>query len=120
MVHSLSNTGADPEFSNRGGAKDYNCKAHIPSAEREVPYGRGPGSSRVLDALSCYPSRMVKHSDTNLTLKKHSRSKFRGGGGGHAPVAPLPGSATAIELLPWNTKKYMQQGIDNSSFHHRF
>ena len=40
-----------------------------------------PGSSRVLDALSCNLSLILpgKHSDTKLKRKeKHSRSKFRG------------------------------------------
>ena len=35
--------GADPEFSNRGGAKDYVHATHIPTAKLKVPYGRGPG-----------------------------------------------------------------------------
>ena len=35
-------TGADPGFSNRGGAKDYVHAAHIPTAKCEVLYGRGP------------------------------------------------------------------------------
>ena len=37
--------GADPGFSNRGGAKDYVHihVVHVQSAKREVPYGQGPG-----------------------------------------------------------------------------
>ena len=48
--------GADPGFSNRGGAKDYAQAAHISRTKREVPHGQGPGPSRILDALPCYLS----------------------------------------------------------------
>ena len=53
------------------------------STKREVHYSlrpaQGPGSSRILDALSCYLSLILKPSITKLDLKKHSQSKFRGG-----------------------------------------
>ena len=48
--------------------------AHIPSVKRKVPYDRGPagpGSSGVLDAVSCYLSLSLKHSDTKLDIKKN-------------------------------------------------
>ena len=41
-------------FSNRAGARDYDHIVDIPIVKLEVPYGtplKGPGSSRVLDAL---------------------------------------------------------------------
>ena len=38
-------TWPDPGFIDRGGAKDYAHATRIPSAEHEVPYGRGPGSA---------------------------------------------------------------------------
>ena len=41
FVLGLTDAGADPGFSDKGGAK-----------EHKVPYGRGAGGSRVLDALS--------------------------------------------------------------------
>ena len=82
-----NNPGADPGFSNRGGAKDYMHASHITSVNPEVLYGRAPGSSRVLDALSCYLCHILKHSDSKTGFKKHSRSKFRGGA--HLLTAPL-------------------------------
>ena len=60
-------TGADPGFSNRGGAKDYVHAEHIPSAKCEVQSPlKGPGSSRVLDTLSCYLSPILTHSGIKL------------------------------------------------------
>ena len=67
--------------------------AHIP--RREVPYSRVLGAPlraldalayRVLDALSCYLSLILKHSDTKLDLK-NSRLKLRGA---RACCAPPP------------------------------
>ena len=69
--------GADPGFSNRRGAKDYVLSAvHITSAgarmllagEVQCPL-KGPGNSRTLDALSCYLSLILKHSDTKRDFK---------------------------------------------------
>ena len=46
---------------------------HIPSTKSEVPYGQGPlkGTGRFmeLDALSCYLSLILKHSDTKMRRK---------------------------------------------------
>ena len=70
-----SQSGADPGFLNRGGAKM--CSAHT-SAKHGVPLIRpgsigpelkGTGSSEVLDALSCYLRLILKHSDTKLNKK---------------------------------------------------
>ena len=41
-----------------------------PSVKREVPYNWGPAGSGVLDAVSCYLSVSLKHSDTELDTKK--------------------------------------------------
>ena len=56
---------------------------------------KGPRSSRVLDALSCYLSLILKHSDTKLGRKKkiivdHNLEGSRGA----CCNAPPPGSAT--------------------------
>ena len=63
-------------FQMRGGAK-YVHVAHIPTAKRQVLYGRGPagarlrapGSSSVLEALSWYLSLILVHSDTKKEEK---------------------------------------------------
>ena len=47
---------------------------------------KGPGSSRVLEALSWYLSLILTHSDTKLDLRKHSRSKLEAA---RACCAPL-------------------------------
>ena len=78
-------------------------RTHI-SAKREVPYTtgvgpfKGPGSSRVLDALSCYLSLIFKHPDTKWKTKKYDQNG--GGGGGETPAAP-PGSAIS-RALSWS------------------
>ena len=73
----------------------------------------GIGSFKGLDALPCYLRLVLKHFDTKLNTKNHSRSKFRGGGG--APVAPPSGSATAIRHaqspLPIQHHQYTVHGI---------
>ena len=51
-------SGADHRFSNRGDAKDY--------VHARATTSTKPGSPRVLDALSCYLSLILKHSDTKL------------------------------------------------------
>ena len=43
--------------------------------EREVR--EGPGSFRVLDALSCYLSLIFNYSDTEWETKNVMRSKFK-------------------------------------------
>ena len=45
---------------------------------------KGPGSSRVFEALSCYLSLILKHSYTKWDTKQ-SRSNWGGGG---LPAAP--------------------------------
>ena len=79
MRSEIAIAGAGPGFSNRGGAKYYVHATHVPSSKREVPirpgYGAikgGPGNSRILDAISCYLSLTLKHSDTKPG-KNHSR-----------------------------------------------
>ena len=73
--------GAHPGFSNRGGAKYY---VHANAYSDLEPYKfftagvqgppKGPGSSRVSEALSWYLSLILTHSDTELDyLKKHGR-----------------------------------------------
>ena len=54
--------------------------------KREVPYGRG--TSRVLDALSCYLSLIFKHSDTKLDLKNIVDQNFEGARTCCAPLDP--------------------------------
>ena len=51
---------------------------------------KGPRSSRVLDAFSCYSRLILKHSDTKMGYKK----KVDQMGEGHVPVALPPGSTT--------------------------
>ena len=69
--------------------------AHITSAKREVRYGRSPGgSSRVLDALSCYLSLILKHFHTKQDTKKKKSMKIKEGD----RCAP-PGCATAKTKL---------------------
>ena len=75
--------GSRISFGGGGGTKDYVC---APTPRSEVPYGRGPGpawklSVFVVDALSCYLSLILKHSDTEWD-KKHIWSNFVWGGGG--------------------------------------
>ena len=66
-----------------GGANDVRT-VHVTSMKRKSllwPRSKGPGSSRVLDALSrhaTYLSLILNHSDTKRDKKKHSWSKFRG------------------------------------------
>ena len=62
-----------------GGGRKCLCvcvRTYMTSAKRGVPYKtgvqcilKGPGSSRVLDALSCYLSLIIKHSDTKWDKK---------------------------------------------------
>ena len=58
------------------------CTSQAPSAKllttRVQGPLKGPGGSRILDALSCYLSLILKHSDTKRDWKKYSRSNFRG------------------------------------------
>ena len=86
----------DPGFSWGGGWVGTNDYGHsdITNSKQEVPYGRGSWaseSSRVVDALSCYLSLILKHSDTKHMSDKKNNSLSNLGG--HVPVAP-PGSAT--------------------------
>ena len=63
--------GADPGFSNRGGANNYVHAAHITIVKSGQGQGslKGPGKFRVLDALSlCYLSLLL-NSDTKRDLK---------------------------------------------------
>ena len=80
---SIEWSGADPGFSFRGGAKDCAC-THIMSAKPKVDYRRGPGPWKLLegfrcslwklfeglDALLCYLSLILKHSDTKWDTQK--------------------------------------------------
>ena len=78
-----------------GGANDLCAHTHIMNAKPRVPYNGGPLKlSAGFDALSCYLSPIVKHSDTKWEKR---RSNFRGGGG-VAPIAPPSKSATAHTL----------------------
>ena len=69
-----------------GGVQKMCADVHHYSAKREVLTAwvrglfKGIVSSRVLDALSCYLSHILKHSDTRLDLK--NGDQFMGGGGG--------------------------------------
>ena len=76
------------DFQIEGAQKIMYAQRTSRASKREVPYGRGSGSSRVLDALSFfYLSLILKHSDTKTGKKKHSRisrTNFRGG----TPVVP--------------------------------
>ena len=59
----------------------------VKTTEKSLPAGvqgplNGHGSSRVLDALSCYLSLILKHSDTKRDTKKHRSTSGGGGGGG--------------------------------------
>ena len=67
-------TGVSPGFSFRGrGAKGYARAEHMTSGKSVTPVTagvQGPGSSIVLDALSCYLSLFFfKHSDTKRETK---------------------------------------------------
>ena len=55
-----------------GGGGGSRLCAHNAHNKREIPYGweSGQGSSRVLDAPSCYVSLILKHSDTKRDTKK--------------------------------------------------
>ena len=70
---------------------------------------KGPGSFRVLDALSCYSSLICRYSDTKWDTNNHSRSKWGGGGG--ACCAPL-WTATALYLFisrpSWNRRSRLR------------
>ena len=96
----LYKTGVDPEFSNRRGANDY-VDAYIPRHETRSPirprsWGplEGPGRLRVLYVLSCSLSLIWSSLIQNL-IKKHSRSKFRGGTRLlRPPLDPPPGWST--------------------------
>ena len=84
-------------------------RTRITSARRNIPSTvgvhcigplKGPGSSRVLDALSCYLSLIFRHSDTKWDWKNiYSRSKFRGASmiaPPPPPVASSSGPATGL------------------------
>ena len=69
------------DFQKRGEGEQ---EMYITSVRRKVPYG-WPGNSRVLDALKCFLSIILRHSiyakrDTEQKYSpKHGWSKFRGG-----------------------------------------
>ena len=64
---------ADPGFLNREGAKDYVYTSRALSKKSLMTGIQGlpndPGSSRVLDALSCCLSLILKHSDRKFDFK---------------------------------------------------
>ena len=64
-------------------------RMYTTSAKSKVPYSRGPGSSRVIDALSCYLSLTFKHSDTKWDKKTPIADQILGGGGGTCLLGPL-------------------------------
>ena len=57
-----------------GGANDYVRKREVPywSGLVQCPH-KGPGSSGVLYALSCYVSLILKHSDTKQDTKRRKK-----------------------------------------------
>ena len=82
--NSLSTTGVDPGFSNWGGggggggvqkimhSQHTSQLQSAKSLSAEIHgWHKGPGSSRVLNALSCYLSLILKHSDTKRDSKNN-------------------------------------------------
>ena len=86
-------TGANPAFSNTGGAKDYVRAASARARSMKSPTAVVRACllraiarcSRTLDALSCYLSLIFKHSDNKRGLKGTQSIKIQRG---RAPVAP--------------------------------
>ena len=65
---------------------DHRRKARSPFTDGLQAALKGPGSSRVFYALSCYLSLIFKHSDTKWPIKSVNHNL--GGGGGEAPAVP--------------------------------
>ena len=92
----------DPRFSNGGGGGGgggrgcINAKSFTAGVQ-----GRGHGSSRVLDALSCYLTRILKYSDTKWDTKNKTKSIVDQGGGGVllCPCLVLPLPAVKLHCL---------------------
>ena len=68
---------------------------------------KGPGSSRVLDALPCYLSLILKHSDTNLDVKHIVDQNLTGA---RACCAPL-GIRHCIRFSPFKLCKLLKNII---------
>ena len=83
-----SNSGAGTGFLNGGGAKDYGAHQYH---EARTPW----------DALSCYLSLTLQHSDIlyEAGYKNHRRSKLRGGARLLRPPPPPSGSVTEIAKI---------------------
>ena len=93
-----------------GGGRGRAQKIHITNAMPAVPSGpgiqgplKGPGSSRVLDALSLNTSLIIYISiyDTNILVQKHNRSKSKGG----ELVAPRPSPLYRLVSLQQQNNK---------------
>ena len=102
---------ADPGFQDRG--------AHLKKLRRAEGGANIFGVFRVKN----HDFTPKNHIFSNFTLKNHIFSNFRGGGGGGAPGAPLPGSAPGKVIWPIGYPnlhlgtKVNEQHILNSSFH---
>ena len=100
-VNISTKSGADPGFSNRGGAKDV-CTLRARRGAKSLavwvpvqgPFMALEALCRVLDALKCFPSLIWKRSYTKRDTKKIKMEYCRSNLEGRAPVAPPPGSAT--------------------------
>ena len=77
------------------------CTQRISQARSVQSLRAGVQGSRDFDALSCYLSLILKHSDTNLDVKTNKTIfnwNFRGG----VWLRPLTGSATELKVM-WST-----------------